>query len=73
METTLDRIGVGKTAMIVALDAVRDRQDVLHARGLAPGTEIAVLRGGDPMMIRVGESRWAISHADAKRIEIIVD
>jgi len=42
----------------------------LAARGLVPGATLQVLRGGDPLLIKVDESRWAISGADASRIEV---
>lgn len=42
----------------------------LAARGLVPGTGFDVLRGGDPMLVRVDDSRWALSGAEAAQIEV---
>lgn len=42
----------------------------LAARGLVPGAALEVLRGGDPMLIRVEESRWALAGAEAALITV---
>lgn len=42
----------------------------LAARGLVPGTELEVLRGGDPMLVRLDDSRWAVSGLEAALIEV---
>ena len=33
----------------------------LAARGLVPGVEVDVLRGGDPILLCVDEARWALT------------
>ena len=42
----------------------------LAARGLVPGTEFEVLRGGDPMLLRQDESRWALAGPEANLVEV---
>jgi Fe2+ transport system protein FeoA len=42
----------------------------LAARGMVPGAEFDVLRGGDPMLVRVDDSRWALSGLEAALIEV---
>ncbi|MGD9601358.1 MAG: ferrous iron transport protein A [Gammaproteobacteria bacterium] len=42
----------------------------LAARGLVPGAEFDVLRGGDPMLVRVDESRWALAGSEAALVEV---
>jgi len=42
----------------------------LAARGLVPGAEFDVLRGGDPMLVRVDDSRWALAGAEAALVEV---
>jgi Fe2+ transport system protein FeoA len=42
----------------------------LAARGLVPGSEFEVLRGGDPMLLRQDESRWALAGPEADLVEV---
>lgn len=55
----------------VVLDIAEPRLGArLAARGLVPGASFEVLRGGDPMLIRVEESRWALAGAEARLITV---
>lgn len=81
METTLDRLPLGRTARIIAIDW--DVLDVAEGRrlrelGLLDGTELTALhRGGlfwrDPLAVAIGRMRIAIRarHAAAIRVEQI--
>lgn len=40
----------------------------LAARGLVPGASFEVLRGGDPLLVMVEDSRWALTREDATHI-----
>jgi Fe2+ transport system protein FeoA len=40
------------------------------ARGLVPGTEVKVLRQGDPLVVALDDSRWAIASEEAAGIEV---
>ena len=40
----------------------------LAARGLVPGASLEVLRGGDPMLVMIDASRWALTREDAVHI-----
>ncbi|MBM4226746.1 MAG: ferrous iron transport protein A [Gammaproteobacteria bacterium] len=42
----------------------------LAARGLVPGAEFEVLRGGDPMLLKQDESRWALAGPEADLVEV---
>lgn len=44
----------------------------LAARGLVPGVELRCLRGGDPMLIGIDESRWALTRHDAEAVHVDV-
>ncbi len=44
----------------------------LAARGLVPGVELRILRGGDPMLIGIDESRWALTRHDAEAVHVEV-
>jgi Fe2+ transport system protein FeoA len=40
------------------------------ARGILPGAEVTLLQQGDPIAVRLEETRWAISRAEAEQIEV---
>ncbi|MDA0823459.1 MAG: FeoA family protein [Proteobacteria bacterium] len=42
----------------------------LAARGLVPGVEVGVLRSGDPFLVSMDESRWAMTRDDANTIQV---
>ena len=68
---TLRELDRGQRAIITAVD-VRDPKlrDKLHARGLLPGTEVRVLQPGDPLVVAVDHSRWALNGQEAARIQV---
>ncbi len=59
----------GQTGVVVNIDEPRLGAR-LAARGLVPGAMFQVLRGGDPLLVKIDESRWAISGAEAALIEV---
>lgn len=59
----------GQLAVVVAVHEVKLAAR-LAARGLVPGTELEVLRGGDPMLVRLDDSRWAVSGLEAALVEV---
>jgi len=65
----LSQLHHGQRGVVVAIHEGRLAAR-LAARGLVPGAEFAVLRGGDPMLVRVDESRWALSGLEATEIEV---
>ncbi len=69
----LGDLATGDIAVIVAIRA-EPPLTVTHyaARGLVPGAEVAVLQLGDPIAVALEETRWAISKAEAARIEVAV-
>ncbi len=81
METTLDRLPLGQTARIIAidwnvLDVAEGRR--LRELGLLDGVELTALhRGGlfwrDPLAVAIGRMRIAIRarHAAAIRVEAL--
>lgn len=82
METTLDRLPLGRAARIIAIDW--DQLDVAEGRrlrelGLMDGVELTALhRGGlfwrDPLAVAIGRMRIAIRarHAAAIRVTLLV-
>lgn len=67
---TLATMGHGESAVIVAVTESRAAAR-LGARGMVPGTELHVLRGGDPLLVGMDGTRWALSALDAAAIQVI--
>ena len=40
------------------------------ARGLVPGAELSVVKNGDPLLVFVDETRWALSKVEAQKISV---
>jgi len=67
--TPLSGLGHGVRAQVVDIDnATPQLVARLAARGLMPGAALEVLRGGDPMLVMVEDSRWALTRDDAMHI-----
>lgn len=67
--SALSRFSHGVVADIVDIDrATPALLARLAARGLVPGASLEVLRGGDPMLVMVDDSRWALTREDAEHI-----
>ena len=69
--TTLNQLKRGSRARVIDLD-YRDAKLVakLAARGLVPGAELSIVRSGDPLLIFVDESRWALTMAEAEKVSV---
>jgi Fe2+ transport system protein FeoA len=59
----------GQIAVVIAVHEVKLAAR-LAARGLVPGAELEVLRGGDPLLVRMDNSRWAVSGLEAALVEV---
>jgi len=67
--TPLAGLGHGVQALVVDIDSATPQLIArLAARGLVPGASLEVLRGGDPMLLLVEDSRWALTREDAVHI-----
>jgi len=71
IQHTLDRLKRGDHALVLAVHA-RDGQmrEKFTARGIVPGAEVGILKDGDPLLLRVDESRWALNRIEASTIEV---
>jgi len=68
---SLSDYGHGVVADIIDIDhATPALLARLAARGLVPGATLEILRGGDPMLVMVDDSRWALTREDACHIKI---
>ena len=72
--TTLDQLPDHQSAQVVALQDPSDAQGLERTRhltdiGFIPGEEVAVVArswpAGDPLVVRVGSSRFALRGAEA--------
>lgn len=68
---TLSNLKHGEHAVITRIDADDPRLTAKYAaRGIVPGTNIDILRAGDPILIGIDNDRWAINGPDAARIHV---
>jgi Fe2+ transport system protein FeoA len=69
--TSLRRLRRGQVAVVLAVNhelaAVRQKY---HARGIVPGARLEVLQAGDPVVVALEESRWAVDGDEAGAIEV---
>lgn len=68
--TTLASLRHGDRALVIGIDD--DDSAKFAARGLVPGIEVGVLHGGDPLLLAIDESRWAVTRRDADRVQVDV-
>ncbi len=68
---TLGRLSAGEVAVILSVPALSSALfQRFAARGILPGAEVTLLQQGDPIAVRLEETRWAISRAEAEQIEV---
>ncbi|MGH8566515.1 MAG: FeoA family protein [Gammaproteobacteria bacterium] len=68
---TLGRLTAGEVAVILSVPAISSALfQRFAARGILPGAEVTLLQQGDPIAVRLEETRWAISRAEAEQIEV---
>jgi Fe2+ transport system protein FeoA len=68
---TLDKLSVGQVGLIVEMNEPDQEQaDRLKALGLCVGRRIELLKGGNPMILRVLGSRIGLALRLAKRITV---
>jgi Fe2+ transport system protein FeoA len=68
---TLNGLRRGSRARVIDVDH-SDSQLVAKfaARGLVPGVELSILRSGDPLLVFVDETRWALTDVEAQKISV---
>jgi Fe2+ transport system protein FeoA len=68
---SLRALKVGQAAVVTAVQhripAVRQKY---LARGIVPGAHVMLLHHGDPVVVALEESRWAIAGDEADHIEV---
>ena len=75
---TVDDLLIGqqaKVAHLIDADGGTDVSERLSEIGFTHGESVAVLArsvpGGDPMVVRVGQSRFALRRAEARCIHVV--
>lgn len=74
----LDQLGRGETAVVTAVEATSG-QDAIAMRledlGFVPGELLRVISrgpiGGDPIVVQVGFTRFALRRAEAARVYVV--
>ena len=70
---TLDQIAVGQTAIVIQVIESNEVREHLAARGIGPGVPVQVLKTGDPLLVAVDQSRWAIGRRHARAVSVVAD
>jgi Fe2+ transport system protein FeoA len=71
---TLANLGHGDRATVLEIDPGDHRLLArFAARGLVPGAQLSVLRAGDPLLLKIEKTKWAINRRDAARITVGVE
>lgn len=66
----LSRLRRGDRATIAGIDGQQSALIArLAARGMTEGVAFRVLKAGDPMLLLVEGSRWAMTRADAEHVQ----
>ena len=69
--TTLNQLKRGSRARVLDLDHSDSKLVAkFAARGLVPGAELSIVRAGDPLLIFVDESRWALTDIEAEKVAV---
>ncbi|MGR8950138.1 MAG: FeoA family protein [Gammaproteobacteria bacterium] len=69
--TTLNKLKRGARARVLELDhSDTNLVAKFAARGLVPGAELSIVRSGDPLLIFVDETRWALTDVEARKVEV---
>jgi len=68
---TLAALTRGTSAVVTRwLGADRTLSEKLASRGIVPGATVRVLQHGNPVMLKVEDTRWAISATDAAHVAV---
>ena len=71
--TTLDQLTVGQRGRVIALQGDPVLVQRLMEMGMLEGDEVELLNVaplGDPIELRLGDSRLSVRRADAARVEV---
>ncbi len=66
--TTLDRVLLGSTVMVVDVGDDSAIHAQLASRGILPGAVVTMMNCCDPVVVGIDECRWAISKREARAV-----
>ena len=72
--TTLDRLPLGETALVVEVDATAALADRLEDLGFVPGTRVTVRRRaplGDPRVYELRGSQLCLRGSEARAVRVM--
>lgn len=79
MDMPLFALARRQTAWITQVSAVNDHDAVarrLADLGFVPGRQLEILRagpfGGDPLLVKIGDTRFALRRVEAARVSVSV-
>ena len=68
----LSRLAQGAEALVLHSNVVDPAlAEKLAARGIVAGAMLRVLQTGTPLMVRVDDTRWALSESDAAQVVVL--
>ncbi|WP_419785954.1 FeoA family protein [Pseudodesulfovibrio sp.] len=68
-EKTLQTVGAGETAFVLAVDAGVKARTRLESLGIIPGAEVRVFNNGQgPLLVSVGEGRVMVERGIAAKV-----
>ena len=68
---TLNSLRRGSRARVVEVDhSDANLVAKFAARGLVPGAELSIVKSGDPLLVFIDETRWALSDVEAQKISV---
>jgi Fe2+ transport system protein FeoA len=69
--TSLASLRHGDRALVVNIGTSDPKLGAkLAARGLVPGVEVGIVRGGDPLLLSIDDARWGMNRNDADLINV---
>jgi ferrous iron transport protein A len=78
VEGLLQELGVGQTARVSAVHDAHAGDGIarrLRELGFVPGEEVRVVAlgplGGEPILVQVGFTRFALRRAEARRVRVV--
>ncbi|HCU88949.1 MAG TPA: hypothetical protein DGR97_03355 [Gammaproteobacteria bacterium] len=69
--TSLATLQGGDRALVIDINPHNPKlRAKLAARGLVPGVEVGIVRGGDPILLLVDDARWGVNRNDADSVRV---
>lgn len=71
-DKTLQALGVGESALVIAIDGGRGAISRLEDLGILPSVQVSVLANANgPLLVSVGESRVMVERGVARKVLVL--